>query len=195
MAGAKGGKEKQQIEAKIADDERFFQANEMFERGSTYAEKGQFDKAIEDYNKAIDLYPDNVLAYYYRGMAYYKKNQYSKAFEDYRKAININQNAYDNYYGLVYYNSGVTHIKEGYSGGFIYDIGDAVFDPPVSDDDYFDHPFLDEELKILTTKISIDTNNAVAFYKRGNVYLNKGLFDKSIKDYDRAITINPDYSL
>ena len=38
-------------------------------RGGAYSKKGDFDRAIEDFNKAIGLNPDDVKAYDNRGMA------------------------------------------------------------------------------------------------------------------------------
>ena len=38
--------------------------------GCSYLEKGQWDKAIAEYNEAIKLYPRYVEAYFYRGYAY-----------------------------------------------------------------------------------------------------------------------------
>jgi len=44
-------------------------------RGFAHAEKGEYDLAIKDYGKAIDLNPDYALAYYNRGFAYQGKGQ------------------------------------------------------------------------------------------------------------------------
>ena len=44
-------------------------------RGVAYFSKGQFDKAIEDFTKAIKMNPNFDVAYYNRGNAYYAKGQ------------------------------------------------------------------------------------------------------------------------
>lgn len=74
-------------------------------RGNAYYYKGQYDRAIEDYNKAIELNPNYTYAYYNRGLAYYQKVQYDLAIENYNKAIYLDPNdahAYNNR-GNVYY--------------------------------------------------------------------------------------------
>ncbi|MCD6490503.1 MAG: tetratricopeptide repeat protein [Thermodesulfobacterium sp.] len=38
------------------------------------------------------------------------------------------------------------------------------------------------------------TNYAVAYYNRGNAYLNKGEYDLAIKDLTKAIELNPNYA-
>ena len=58
--------------------------------GCSYLEKGQWDKAIAEYNEAIELYPKYVEAYFYRGYAYDEKGLYEQAISDFTKAIEIN---------------------------------------------------------------------------------------------------------
>jgi tetratricopeptide (TPR) repeat protein len=51
---------------------------------------GQYQKAIDDYTKAIELNSKNAGAYYNRGIAYNDLGQYQKAIDDYTKAIELN---------------------------------------------------------------------------------------------------------
>ena len=51
--------------------------------------EGDYKKAIEDFNKFIELKPDDVYSYFCRGVAYSKLGNYNKAVEDYSKAIDI----------------------------------------------------------------------------------------------------------
>ncbi len=46
-----------------------------YNRGLEYQRKGQYDKAISDYTKAIEINPKYAVAYYNRGLAY-KKNDH-----------------------------------------------------------------------------------------------------------------------
>ena len=52
----------------------------------------QYEKAINDYNKAIDLNPDYVSAYNNRGTAYFSLGEFEKAIEEYDKAIELDPN-------------------------------------------------------------------------------------------------------
>jgi tetratricopeptide (TPR) repeat protein len=64
-----------------------------------YGRKSQYDKAISDYSKAIEINPKSALTYNNRGNVYAAKGQYDKAISDYNKAIEINPSdagAYNN---------------------------------------------------------------------------------------------------
>lgn len=74
-------------------------------RGSVYADAGDFDRAIRDHNAAIKLKPDYASAYNNRGIVYSRKGDIDRAIQDYRKAIELKSDfleAYNNR-GIVYY--------------------------------------------------------------------------------------------
>jgi len=58
--------------------------------GYEYHKEGQYDKAIVEYNRALELNPQNFEAYVNRGNSYATKGQYNLAIADYNKAIEIN---------------------------------------------------------------------------------------------------------
>jgi tetratricopeptide (TPR) repeat protein len=62
--------------------------------GSAYAGLSEFEKAIETYEKAIEINPDNDEAYYDIGSAYINLGEFEKAIEICKKAIKNNLNSY-----------------------------------------------------------------------------------------------------
>ncbi len=58
-------------------------------RGTAYARKDQYDKAISDHNKALEINPRDAGAYNNRGIAYMLKGKYDKAWEDVHKAQDL----------------------------------------------------------------------------------------------------------
>ena len=58
-------------------------------RGFAYFRKGQFDKAIADFTKALELNPKDPYAYNNRAFAYEGSKQYEKAIADWGKAIEL----------------------------------------------------------------------------------------------------------
>ena len=59
-------------------------------RGAAYGEKGQYDQAISDFNRAIEINQRYTMAYNNRGIVYRLKGRYDQAISDFNKAIGIN---------------------------------------------------------------------------------------------------------
>jgi tetratricopeptide (TPR) repeat protein len=53
---------------------------------------GQYEKAVQDYDKALSLNPNYAMALYNRGIAYYDARQYDRAAADMNQAIKLNPN-------------------------------------------------------------------------------------------------------
>src|SRR5262245_49416237 len=75
------------------------QAHVYNSRGNAYRNKGDFDRAIADYTKVIDLdIPAWVpVAYYFRGFSYRKKGDFDRAIADLNKAIELEPKSARNY--------------------------------------------------------------------------------------------------
>ena len=79
-------------------------ATQYFDRGIKYARAGEHQKAIANYSNAINLSPQNAMAYKWRGVAYHILDQHKKAIEDFTEVIRIDpQNA------MAYKNRGVLY--------------------------------------------------------------------------------------
>jgi Tfp pilus assembly protein PilF len=59
-------------------------------RGIAFAEKGQYEQAISDFNKALEINPRYNKAYNNRGIVYRLRGQYHQAISDFNKAISTN---------------------------------------------------------------------------------------------------------
>ena len=135
-------------------------------RGSAYKEKGDFDRAISDYDEAIKLGfkldSKNAIAFNNRGNAYQEKGDFDRAISDFDEAIKL-----DPKFAFAFNNRGNAYQRKG------------DFDRAISDHD---------------AAIKLDSENAAAFNNRGNAYQRKGDFDRAISDYDEAIKLDPKYA-
>jgi len=70
--------------------------------------KGEYDRALQDFDQAIRLDPNTADAFDGRGNAYSSKGQYDRAIQDYDQAIRLDPNYSDAFRdrGAAYYNKG-----------------------------------------------------------------------------------------
>lgn len=64
-------------------------AEEYFRLGNEFSQNGDFEKAVEEYRKVLDLDPQHVDAMSNLGVALYNLGQLDEAIEQYTKAIEI----------------------------------------------------------------------------------------------------------
>ncbi|MBT9169496.1 MAG: TPR repeat-containing protein YrrB [Syntrophomonadaceae bacterium] len=188
LAQAKGEEEKKQVEAKITDDERMFQANEWFAKGYQHTLNNEYDKAIEAYTRAIALNPNIAGAYYGRGVAYYNKGQYDRAIEDYNKAIALSPNIAE-----TYSNRGIAYVKKGQHDRAIKDFNKAIaLNPNIAGaysnrgGAYVKKGQHDRAIKDFNKAIALNPNDASAYTNRGVAYYEKGNMGRAISDLQKA---------
>ena len=90
-------------------------------RGIARLKNGEYDHAIADFSKAIELDPENVMAYQQRGITYYCKEDIDKAIEDYNAAI-----ALDPEFAEAYLNRGQAYYAKNEVDKAIADYDKAI---------------------------------------------------------------------
>ena len=71
-------------------DDEFYRSAALHPVAELLTKAGQFDRAIQDYNRSIQIKPDLAEAYCNRGLAYAEKGQPDRAIQDCDKAIELN---------------------------------------------------------------------------------------------------------
>lgn len=162
---------------------------------------GNTDKALDQFNLAITLDPQNAYAYAGRGATYAARGELEKAMVDYDKAIELdphNSVAYNNR-GLVYLNS------EDYKRA-VDEFTKAIEadDEMVTSNDlavYFNHRAvalmnlgqLDQALEDLEQAINLNVTYSSAHNNRGLAYVALENYDEAITNFTDAINLDPLY--
>ena len=80
----------------------------FYNRGFALAAKGEFDRAVEDYDRAIGLNSTFSQAFLNRGFAHAARETFDRAIVDYDQAIQLNPNV-----AIAFYNRGVARARKG----------------------------------------------------------------------------------
>ena len=164
-----------------------------FYRGNAYDFEGDFDSAVSDLSKAIEMNPRFGEAYYNRGVIYYRRGELDLAIPDFTEAIEINLDIPKPYYGR-----GSAYSKKGKFDEAIADFTKAIeIDPEYSDAyngrgmEYMEKKDLDSAIKDFDKAIELEPDGPHAYNNRGNAYLFKGQREAAVENFARAIKINP----
>ena len=157
-------------------------------------DKGDFENALADSNKAIRLYPNDPQGYHARGLAYLYKRDFDNAIADFNQAIELGLKAPElyNVLGSVYFSKGdfdnaIATLDEGIrldpNHALLYNARGAAYS--------FKRDF-DNAIANLNEAIRLDPGFPEAYYTRGLAYESQGELNRAIEDYTTAIALRPD---
>jgi tetratricopeptide (TPR) repeat protein len=160
-------------------------------RGLAYRLRGEYDRAIQDYNQAIKLNAKSAAAYNNRGVAYDHKGEYDRAIQDYDQAIKLKPSA------EVHFNRGNAYLGKGQHDHAIDDYNQALKLKPdfaaVLDNRCWARAvvgILRPALADCNEALQLMPNNAATLDSRGFVFLKMSQFDAAVSDYDAALRVD-----
>jgi tetratricopeptide (TPR) repeat protein len=92
-----------------------------YNRGCVYLELCEYDKAVEDFDKVIELDPKNPLVYSKLGRICYEKGDYNQAMDYFNKAVKVYPTS-----DVVYYDRGALYTEIGEYDKAIEDYKKAI---------------------------------------------------------------------
>ena len=165
-------------------------------RGIGYAEKGQYQMAIGDYNKALIMDPEYAEALNNRGIAYGASGNYERSFRDFDRALQLKPLFAD-----AYYNRGMIYKTMGKHGEAVNDFTQALNIQEAMADALNNRGIVfgsegqyDKALADFNKALKTNRNFAQAFYNRGILYNIQKKHDLALADFGRAVKIKPDYA-
>ena len=164
--------------------------------GSSAAQLGQLDEAVNAFQKAISINPDYAKAYYNMGNALRDLGKLDEAVEAYKKALASKPDYAEAYNNMGYifqqqekpeeaieaYNNAIS-IKPDYADAN-YNMGNALTEQAK----------LEEAIEAYNNAISIKPDYAEAYSNMGLAFQHQGKLDEAIEAYNNAISIKPDYA-
>jgi tetratricopeptide (TPR) repeat protein len=128
-------------------------------RGLYYNEEQKTEKALADFNKALDIKPNYVTVLNYRGTFYFGDNQLEKALADYEKIIFLNP-------------KDKKELAKAYIGKASCMFKDQKYDAVITD---------------CSKALELDSTYARAYLNRGASYLVTSQYEKAISDLTKYI--------
>ncbi len=163
-------------------------------RGMIHSKKGDHDKAIMDYSRAIKLDPNDASAYSYRGHSHRWKSDNEQAIRDYGKALALEPEDADPYVSIGY----VHYLLADHERAIQY------FDKALAlnTSDPYTHLYrgashsaqgdLDSAIDDFGKALALDPNNFHAYSARALVLIGSGEFARAFRDLDEALKLKPD---
>ena len=177
----------------IAD---FIEASIYSDRGVAKWRLNQTKQAIDDFNKSIQLSPENGTVYNNRGNALMDLGHPDEAVKDFDRAIALSPN-----YGPAYNNRGNARVALGQYNLAFQDYRKAVELMPQSAVPFNGRGTAHEQLKRyhaavrdLTRAITLNPKYTAAYRHRADAYLELGMYREAVADATQVFTLEPDLS-
>lgn len=168
---------------------------EYFSNGLRLYRKSDYDKAIENFEKSVEILPSFTNAYYELGNAYRAKNQLNKAIINYEKSLSIiPDNAkvikplliiYQEKANEYYKNSDFLNLEKTYSSMIKYNPKDADLYNNLAIAYFMQKKYSDAESSY-NKAIEIDATKASFYDNLGLLYETKGEIEKAANFYKKA---------
>jgi len=163
-------------------------------RGGIQQRQGKFEAAIEDFEKAVEIKPDNPQLHFTLGQLNQRINKYNDAVMHYANAIKYNPQ-----YSEAYGNRAALYQLQGKNEAAAKDFKQITTLDPHSPHAYRERGKLlfrlgnnAEALKCFSKALGIDPQHVESLANRGSLYTASGEYDLATKDFSAAIKLNPD---
>jgi tetratricopeptide (TPR) repeat protein len=163
-------------------------------RGLAYSSLEQWNNAIDDFTRVIEMNPKYDWGYIDRGVAYQHASQWEKSVDDFSRAIEINPGAFDAYAGRS-----VSYGVLGQPDKAIADFSTTIQMNPKYSKGYSNRGLtyanlgdLDKAIADYSKAIELEPGYKDAWFNRSIAYGKLNQWDKAIADGLKAIQLDPE---
>ncbi len=172
------------------------EALNFFFKGQKLQEDGDYDGAINYYNKYLKIFPNDAKAYNYRGLVYENKKDFGNAIIDFTHAIKL-----DPKYAPSYSNRGECYFKTEENEKAIKDFSSVIKIEPENISAYYARGLVrskEEEytdaIRDYTKVININPYYVEAYLSRGLAYYYNSDYERAIIDWKKCIKLDGRYA-
>jgi hypothetical protein len=141
-------------------------SDDAVDKGYNRSFKGDYAGAVDNYNEAIRVKPDNAIAFYHRGNTHYNNKNYDSAIADFTEALRLSARLW-----LAHHHRGLARAAKGDLDGALADYNAGI-----------------------SQAEEYETGKDELYISRGNMWYKKGKYAAAIADYTEAMRMSPDYA-
>jgi Tfp pilus assembly protein PilF len=162
----------------------------------TFLRNNDYRSGESIWQKALDVVPNNVRAYYNLGLAMQKQGRLPEAIRNYNQAIKLNPDYYRAYYNLGHLMQSGGRLKE--AAGYYQQV--IAIKPDLADahrnlgSAFLSMGRFDEAISEYHKALSIQPNDAETYNNLGLVFTRLKIFDVAERQFRKALEISPDLS-
>ena len=170
-----------------------------FQRGLSYYKQGQYQRAIEEFEKIVGEVPDYESGHRVLGDSYLQTGQHQKAIESFQSALRLKGDTYDSYYGLAvaYFNTGkFQEAAAALTKGEEYALSprDQYRLHQIRGSAYYNLGRFPEAIDELRSAVSVQRGNAPDLLQLGIAYFKIGDDSEAVKWLEQALAVDPNAS-
>ncbi len=171
-------------------------AGDHVELGMEYHDQGELDKAVAEFEKAIELDPNNADAHRNLGTAYGEQGKWEEGAAAYERAIELDPDFGEAYGDLTAAYFYLERIPEALEAGekaieLAPDYATAHNNLGIV---YKEQGEFDLAIAEYEKAIELDPSDPKPHNNLGNVYKQQGEFDMAIAEYEKALEVDPNYA-
>lgn len=174
------------------------------QRAYAYNRSGDRQRALDDYNKALALEPNDVFSLLMRGGLFAELKQYQIAINDFTAVISTD--TIDRFDGKQFRQSALRRRAEAYEALGQYELAIADYTAAIDHDPtaswlveirarlYNQVGHFDKAIKDFNVLLQNSQDSSLLHFRRGQAYFGKKNYQRAIEDFNRAIEIAPRYT-